>query len=127
MASETTATRFHIELEPMVGAARRARELVTEACARWGLPELTGPAQTAITELVNNVVVHARTPMTVRLTVREQEMHIAVRDYSHRRPQVSEPTPYGGRGLRLLDAVAHGWGCTPLKDGKIVWAVVARP
>lgn len=124
MASEATAARFHIELEPVVGAARRARELVADACSRWGLPELTGPAQTAVTELVNNVVVHARTQMTVRLSVQRRELHIAVRDYSHRRPRVSEPTPYGGRGLRLLDAVASGWGCTPLEDGKVVWAVV---
>ncbi len=32
------------DLEPMTGAARRARELVTEACARWELPAVAGPA-----------------------------------------------------------------------------------
>ena len=47
----------------MVGAARQARELVTEACARWELTDLVGPACTIVTELVNNVVVHAQTPM----------------------------------------------------------------
>jgi anti-sigma regulatory factor (Ser/Thr protein kinase) len=124
MASETTAARLRVELEPVVQAARRARELVTEACTRWDLPDLTGPAHTAVTELVNNAVVHAGTPMTVGLTVQGRELHIAVRDYSHRPPQVSQPTPYGGRGLRLLEAVASGWGCTPLDDGKVVWAVV---
>jgi hypothetical protein len=61
----------------------------------------------------------------VRLAVRGRELHITVRDYSPRMPQVSDPTPYGGRGLRLLDAVASGWGFTPVKDGKIVWAVVS--
>jgi hypothetical protein len=117
-----------VALEPVVGAARRSRELVTEACARWELPSLAGPACIVVTELVNNVVAHAGTPMTVLLGRRHDMMTVAVRDQSAGRPRFSgEPVPvtsYGGRGLLLIDAVARRWGSLPLAHGKVVWATL---
>jgi anti-sigma regulatory factor (Ser/Thr protein kinase)/anti-anti-sigma regulatory factor len=115
------------DLAPAVGAARRARELVTEACARWDRPELAGSGCIAVTEMVNNVVAHAHTPMTVRLALRDGALHAAVRDYSPRRPVFGGPVPpetAGGRGLLLVDTVARRWGSSALDDGKIVWAVL---
>lgn len=113
--------------EPVVGAARRSRELVTEACARWELPELAGPASIVVTEMVNNVVAHARTAMTVLLAVRDGNLTVAVRDRSATVPRFSgpvAPTSYGGRGLLLIDSVARRWGTLPLDDGKVVWALL---
>jgi len=128
MRSEATTPTpdrgLSLDLQPMVDAARRARELVTEACARWQRPELAESAYIAVTELVNNVVVHARTPMTVRLALLDGELHVAVRDYSDQPPRRGEPTQYGGRGLMVLDAVARRWGYRPGRDGKVVWAVL---
>jgi hypothetical protein len=118
---------LRLELEPVVGAARRARELVTEACGRWDLPELTGPACMVVTELVNNVVAHARTPMSVLLARRGDTMSVAVRDRSSAAPRFTgpvAPTSYGGRGLLLIDSVARRWGNLELADGKVVWAVL---
>jgi anti-anti-sigma regulatory factor len=119
--------RLAADMEPAVGAARRARELVTEACARWERPELAGSACIVVTELVNNVVAHALTPMTVSVALRGADMLIAVRDYSRAEPRfvgVVPPTSYGGRGLLLIDTVASRWGSTALADGKAVWAVL---
>jgi hypothetical protein len=119
--------RMVAEMEPAVGAARRARELVTEGCARWERPELAGSACIVVTEMVNNVVAHAQTPMTVSVALRGADMLIAVRDYSTAEPQFAgmvPPTSYGGRGLLLIDTVAGRWGSTPLPDGKAVWAVL---
>jgi hypothetical protein len=116
-----------LELEPVVGAARRARELVTEACGRWDLPELAGPACMVVTELVNNVVAHARTPMNVLLARHGDTMSVAVRDESSARPRFTgpvAPTSYGGRGLLLIDSVARRWGNLELVDGKVVWALL---
>lgn len=118
-----------LSLEPIVGAARRARELVTDACARWHLPELVGPASIVVTEMANNVVAHARTMMTVRLAVRGSGMTVAVRDHNPKVPRFTgpvAPTSYGGRGLLLIDAVSHRWGNLRLSDGKVVWAIL-RP
>ncbi|MEV4707298.1 ATP-binding protein [Actinoplanes sp. NPDC049316] len=115
-------------LEPVVGAARRSRELVTEACGRWELPDLAGPACIVITEMVNNVVAHAHTDMVVLLGLHGGTMTVAVRDRSPDVPRFSgEPVPvtsYGGRGLLLIDSVASSWGCLPVTGGKVVWAAL---
>jgi len=114
-------------LEPVVGAARRSRELVTEACGRWDLPDLAGPSCIVVTELVNNVVAHARTPMTVLLARRGELMSVAVRDQSATIPRFDgpvAPTAYGGRGLLLINSVADRWGSLALRGGKVVWAIL---
>lgn len=113
-------------LEPVMGAARRSRELVTEACARWELADMAGPACIVVTEMVNNVVAHARTAMTVLLGLHGGRMTVAVRDRSPHLPRFSgDPVPvtsYGGRGLLLIDSVANRWGSLAVPDGKVVWA-----
>jgi hypothetical protein len=116
-------------LDPATGAARRARELVTEGCARWDLAGAAGPACIVVTELVNNVVAHAHTPMTVKIGLRlgDDAVHMAVRDHSTDMPRFGgavSTTAYGGRGLLLVESVANRWGATALPDGKVVWAVV---
>ncbi|ROP32192.1 ATP-binding protein [Couchioplanes caeruleus] len=115
-----------IDLEPVVGAARRSRELVTEACARWELPDLAGAACIVVTEMVNNVVAHARTDMTVLLALQGDAMSVAVRDRSPVVPRFTGgPVPvtsYGGRGLLLIDSMASRWGSLALAGGKVVWA-----
>ncbi len=120
--------RVALELEPQVGAARRTRELITESCARWDLPALAGPACIVATEMVNNVVAHARTPMSVLLAARGDGMSVAVRDRSDVVPTYTggpvSPTAYGGRGMLLIDSVASRWGNLPLGAGKVVWALL---
>ncbi|MEV0942994.1 ATP-binding protein [Micromonospora wenchangensis] len=115
------------ELTPTVGAARWARELVTDGCARWDVPELAEPACIAVTELVNNVVAHVSTPMTLRLAAQGDTVHLAVRDRSRRQPRyvgLAPLTSAGGRGLLLIDTVARRWGSTLLPDGKVIWCVL---
>lgn len=121
--------RLSVDLEPVVGAARRSRELITEACGRWDRRDLAGPACIVVTELVNNVVVHARTPMTVLVAVHDSGISVAVRDHSTHLPSFTgAPVPatsYGGRGMLLIDSVSGRWGNLPLGDGKVVWALLA--
>jgi hypothetical protein len=118
----------NLVLEPVVGAARQARDLVTEAYGRWDLAGLAGPACLVATELVNNVVVHARTPMTLLLGRHDATVAIAVRDHSAEVPHFAGPpvpvTSYGGRGMLLINSVARRWGSLALSDGKVVWAAL---
>ncbi|MDP9820131.1 ATP-binding protein [Spirilliplanes yamanashiensis] len=114
-------------LEPIMGAARRARELVTEACLRWELPGAAGSACIVVTEMVNNVVAHAHTAMTVRLARSDGHLLVAVQDTSPTVPEFRgpvSPTAYGGRGLLLIDSVAVRWGTWAFRGGKVVWAVL---
>jgi histidine kinase-like protein len=112
-----------------MGAARRSRELITEACVRWDRPDLAGSACIVVTEMVNNVVAHARTPMTVLVAVHGDRMSVAVRDHSATVPSFTGgPVPassYGGRGMLLIDSVAARWGSLVLSGGKVVWALLA--
>jgi hypothetical protein len=114
-------------LLPAVGAARQARELVTEACARWNVPGMIGPACTVVTELVNNVVAHVGSPMEVVIRLRDRHVNISVRDDSAEPPLArgpAAPTAPGGRGLMMVAAVTHRWGYTPITGGKAVWAIL---
>ncbi|MFI7604226.1 ATP-binding protein [Micromonospora sp. NPDC049366] len=127
LAESPMAAVLNADLAPVPGAARRARELVTDGCRRWGLPVLAEPGTIAVTELVNNVVAHARTPMTVRLAPDGDLLRLAVRDHSTRRPAFAGLAPLtstGGRGLLLIDTVARRWGSSPVPDGKVVWCVL---
>lgn len=127
VAATPLAAVLTADLAPTVGAARQARELVTTGCQRWGMPMLVDPACIALTEMVNNVVAHARTPMTVRLAPQDSALHLAVRDHSSRLPTfagLSPPNRAGGRGLLLIDTVARRWGSSAIPDGKVVWCVL---
>lgn len=115
------------ELMPEPSAPRHARRLIDEACGRWSLPQLAGPASLVASELVTNAVEHAATPMTLRISRRDRYVHIAVRDGSPVEPALRRPliTESGGRGLMLISSVATGWGSLPCRDGKVVWATLA--
>jgi ABC-type transporter Mla MlaB component len=120
--------RLALTLQPAVGAARRSRETITEACDRWERSELAGSACIVVTEMVNNVVAHARTPMVVLLAARSEGLAVAVRDESAVVPSFTgapAPTAYGGRGMLLIDSVATRWGSLPLAQGKVVWALLS--
>ncbi|NBE83127.1 ATP-binding protein [Micromonospora rubida] len=126
-AGAAAAPRLRARLEPVAGACRRARELVTDACGRWNLPELVGPASVVLTELVGNVVRHAGTPMQVTLTLRRSHLQVAVADGSGAaiRPRAgTDPRAEGGRGLLLVRELAQRWGSSPVRDGKVVWAML---
>ncbi|MGK5740778.1 ATP-binding protein [Micromonospora sp. URMC 103] len=125
-AGAAVAPRLRARLEPVAEACRRARDLVGDACTRWNLPDVAGPASVVLSELVANVVRHARTPMHVTLTLRRPYLHLAVVDGS--RAAAQERTPdaraEGGRGLLLVRQLAQRWGTVPAGDGKAVWAMV---
>lgn len=119
----------YLGLDPVVGAARLAREFTDDHCARWDLTELVEEARVAVTELVNNVVAHAGTPMTLRLRPWDGGLQLSVRDHSAAPPAFGGPAPptsLGGRGLLLIDTIAREWGTSRLADGKVVWALL-RP
>ncbi|MEV4708025.1 ATP-binding protein [Actinoplanes sp. NPDC049316] len=113
------------ELLPITGAARQARNVATEACLLWDLPDLVAPASLIASELVSNVIDHAGTMMTLRMTLRRRYLQISVSDGSSEVPALQIAAPAhasNGRGLMLVDATAHAWGWLPCNGGKVVWA-----
>lgn len=127
LANASAAPRLRARLEPVAGACRRARELVTDACGRWNIPDLAGPASLVLTELVGNVVRHAGTPMQVTLTLRPPYLHVAVLDGSGDAAEAAtglDLRAEGGRGLMLVRELTQRWGSAPVGDGKVVWAML---
>lgn len=113
---------------PVPGAVRRARDIVTEACARWNLPHLTAPATLVASELVANAVEHAQTIATLQVRLRPRLLYLAVFDDAHTEPVSHHdqgPDAPRGRGLRLVELVSTRWGYLRRTDGKVVWASVA--
>ncbi|MEV4494416.1 ATP-binding protein [Micromonospora arborensis] len=125
-AGATSALRMRTRLDPVAGACRRARDLVTDACARWNLPDAAGPAALVLSELVGNVVRHARTPMQVTVTLRRPYLHLAVVDGSSAQARAGGTDLYaeGGRGLLLVRELTQRWGSVPAGRGKAVWAML---
>ncbi|GAA0806693.1 anti-anti-sigma factor [Spirilliplanes yamanashiensis] len=124
--STAAPVRLRARLRPTTGACRQARELVADACERWGLAELRATAAVVVTELVANVIRHARTGMEITLAPRDGRLSIAVRDGSAREPEPADPglDEAGGRGLRLVRDLSDAWGVLPVVDGKVVWATI---
>ena len=96
--------------------AAAARVFVRDLLAYWELvrPETTVVERAVLVAdaLVTNAVVQARTEL-LRLELRGDRLHIAVYDDSPRLPQAAlAPEAEGGRGLWLVEQLAHAWGCT---------------
>lgn len=107
-------------------AAQLARQATRAACHDWSLEHLADRASVVVTELVANVVLHARTDMGVSVIALDRNLHVSVRDGSQEPPLPrlpSENVP-GGRGLLVVAALTEAWGIAPTSDGKVVWATL---
>jgi anti-sigma regulatory factor (Ser/Thr protein kinase)/anti-anti-sigma regulatory factor len=124
--------RDELRLAPTPNAPATARAFVRQVCEYWRLALPDGTvAEWAVLladELVTNAVVHARTELRLRLELRGDRLHIAVRDGSPRLLHLVAPDAReeGGRGLWLVEQVAHAWGVNRHRDGgKVVWCVLS--
>jgi anti-sigma regulatory factor (Ser/Thr protein kinase)/anti-anti-sigma regulatory factor len=123
--------RLSAQLEPSLAATAAARRVVDRACHTWDVPELNDIAQLIVTELVSNVIRHARTTMEVSVALRQRCLHLSVRDGSFEQPRPGGTPNVSlreeGRGLLVIEALTAGWGSTPTADGKVVWATLRAP
>ncbi|WAP54998.1 ATP-binding SpoIIE family protein phosphatase [Streptomyces sp. S465] len=109
-------------------AAGRARELVREQLAAWHLDELSMTSELLVSELVGNVIRHARGPAELRL-LRSDVLVCEVSDGSLTTPHIrrAAETDEGGRGLQLVEALSHRWGARYGRTGKCIWAEQLLP
>jgi anti-anti-sigma regulatory factor/anti-sigma regulatory factor (Ser/Thr protein kinase) len=123
--------RDELLLAPNLSAPAAARAFVQQVCRYWelALPDTTlvDRAMLLANELVANAVVHARTDLRLRLELRGDWLHIAVRDGSPRllRLATANPEAEAGRGLWLVEQLAYAWGVNRHPDGgKVVWCTL---
>ena len=109
-------------------AAGAARRYVRDQLAAWRLEELTMTTELVVSELVANVVRHARGPYRLRL-LRSRSLVCEVFDGSLTtpRPRRAAWTDEGGRGLQLIAALCDRWGTRNVATGKVIWTEQSLP
>lgn len=83
------------------------------------------PADLLVSELATNVVKHAKTSFTVSVAVAGR-VRVEVSDGKADLGEAvaTDLTSDGGRGLRIVQALAEGWGIDTGPSGKIAWFTV---
>lgn len=118
----------HYELAHDPSSPRRARALVRQACSDWDLAAVAGKATLVANELVRNAIQHTRSPSRLRITVDDEGLRLAVRDFLPGQTpwlrQLCAAGVSGSGGLHVVAAMSRRWGVTPCSDGKSVWAVL---
>lgn len=82
-----------IDLPPRPESAGTARRFLADACLRWQLDELRDDLLLAVSELVTNSIIHARTPVGVSVAVVSGLVEVGVRDHDPRPPVVRAARP----------------------------------
>ncbi len=129
--SETYSERVDAEslavvLAPLprsVALARNAVRRLLEPGFRVP-PEVVEDVLLLVSELVTNVVLHARTTVRVSACIDPGRIRVSVGDDDpHHAPRRSGLGMEGtsGRGLRLVDLLASRWGIDLRDESKVVW------
>jgi hypothetical protein len=120
-------TTAQVRLGPGAVASRNARRFLIRCCLDWGLHQQLASGPLVVSELVTNAIQHANTDIDVVLASHDGRLRVGVRDRSPAPPVTrhAPPEATGGRGLRVVEALARASGAWPTVDGgKFVWAVL---
>ncbi|MGW3623069.1 SpoIIE family protein phosphatase [Streptomyces sp. NPDC000880] len=103
-------------------AAGQARGHVREQLAAWHLEQLEMTTELLVSELVGNVIRHAKGPILLRL-LRSRTLICEVSDTSLTTPHIRHASivDEGGRGLQLVAAMSQRWGTRYTPEGKCIW------
>ncbi|WP_409468068.1 ATP-binding protein [Streptomyces sp. HC307] len=109
-------------------AAGQARDYIRQQLTDWQLDDLIWTTELIASELVGNVVRHARGPVHLRL-IRGRSLICEVSDGSLTTPHIRRAieTDEGGRGLQLVAALSQRWGTRYTSDGKCIWTEQLLP
>jgi anti-sigma regulatory factor (Ser/Thr protein kinase) len=105
----------------------RARRFVVDQLKALGVSDPNAGADLVVSELVTNAVMHAGTPITVRVErVGRAAARIDVFDGSQVLPGLRSVSLHdaSGRGLTIVEHFANSWGAERTESGKVVWFVV---
>jgi anti-sigma regulatory factor (Ser/Thr protein kinase) len=115
----------HVDLPPVIASVPLARHVTLDVLRAWASPHDLDDAALLVSELVSNVVDHARTEvvLTLELALAGDWLRISVADGSAVSPVVRELRQERprGRGLRLVEAIADRWGAEDHRGGKRIW------
>ncbi|NEB73701.1 SpoIIE family protein phosphatase [Streptomyces sp. SID14478] len=93
----------------------------------WARPEQVDTALLLVSELLGNVLIHTEHAAELRAEISgargRRRLRVEVTDHSDEVPHRRAPGEMSssGRGLVLLDLLAHQWNIRPEPEGKTVW------
>lgn len=116
-----------IELSAAPESVAAARRWTERRLHELGHADLTEPTTQVVSELVANVVLHARTACAVRIVEVGSRLRVEVTDHSDRMPGPvgNDPMAGSGRGLRMVERLTAASGSEAHPDGgKLIWAEI---
>ncbi|WP_228976038.1 SpoIIE family protein phosphatase [Streptomyces sp. DH12] len=119
----TVLTVAQAEPERIAGVRRQLRELLHD----WADEDQVDSAVLMVSEMVTNVLVHTDgDALLVAEATGEQgarRLRVEVADASDELPHRRRPGEMAssGRGVLLMEMLAHAWGVDPRGDGKSIW------
>jgi anti-sigma regulatory factor (Ser/Thr protein kinase) len=106
-----------------------ARAFVEHLLELWGYDtEMIEGVRLMVSELAANAILHVGEPFTIEVDEVDQGVWVAVKDPSPLLPEVHDrgPLAEGGRGLRIVQALASDWDARALDGGgKVVWFIAS--
>ena len=120
-SARSAPVEYDALLSPDPRSARAARQFVRDRLTHHGF--LSETAELVVSELMANVVQHARTPVRVRLRLEPASVRVELHDGSSIVPAMAEAAADAerGRGLFIVAAVSRRWNIDTTPTGKCVW------
>lgn len=126
VATDRPSIVRRLELSRGTASAPATRAFCRDTLASWSVPdELAASAVDVASELVTNALRASRSPVVLRLELREDGLLISTWDDGDGRPQLRPYRPgisERGIGLHLVEHLSQAWGWTDEQGGKWVWA-----
>ena len=119
---------FSIAADP--GAVATARARIRDTLEKWNVPAAVIEDLVLLgSELVTNAIIHGRPPIEMRMRRTATDVILEVADAASFYPRRKRPSKFEehGRGLAIVDVLAHDWGSRMTDGGKAVWCAVSIP
>jgi hypothetical protein len=119
------AVHVSVQMLPDVRSVAVARDFIATTCTSNGIPaDIAATAALLVSELVTNVVVHARTDIAMQIRPDAQRLRVEVADRDAAgqvRLLAPDPSAPRGRGVHMVSVLAVDWGVIAQPTGKTVW------
>ncbi len=128
-SDDEIASWLELALFPDPQSAGEARRALALYCRDKRVPDqLAEGGILAISELVTNAVIHARTPALVLAEYDGANLTLAVADGADELPEALPPDNERiyGRGVAIVEDLGATWGIRRTYLGKVVWVNLAR-